>query len=184
MKRFVIGLLVLCAALPTMPASAESRRVAAGRTSFFAETPPLPISTLTGEWSGERKRKRVDIRGLHAAGDYTRFVARWTTPWSLPRNFPHVQGEASFKIVDGFGGTFDMGALVRHQVRGRSWSRWEGSPDEIDFEQGPSFFGASFAEGLIMSRRRSVRFDVKFVGRMEDIGGVDGFIDLMLRDPT
>ena len=126
---------------------------------------------------------QLELEGAHVVGDHTRFTARWTTPWSEPRKYPHVEGEASFEVADALGKTFSLGLMVRHRIEGGAWTSWRGSPRDLVFGQGAHLVPVAFAEGVRLSHPRRVRFDVRFVGRMDDPAAIHGYVDLMLRDP-
>jgi hypothetical protein len=178
-----IALLLVVSSITILSAPNSLSKPGEGRTSFHAETPPLPVTTTTGKWSGGGDAVRLRVDGLHLVGDHTSFVGRWTTPWSWPRKYPHLEGEAFFTMVAGEERSFTIGVLVRRQIRGRPWSKWEGSRDDILVREGPDSLEATVAEGVYLERPRRVRFDIKFLGRMEDVSAITGYIDLMLRDP-
>jgi hypothetical protein len=177
-RRLTLTVLAL-AALMTNPTPAS----AAGRTSFKAETPPLPRATMTGEWTSTGESARLRFEGAHVVGDHTTFDARWTTSWTNTRKSPYIVAEIGFESLDPVGEQVAIGFLVRHQSKNRGWSRWIGNERELESDQGPSIYGGSHAGGLLLSRPVRVRFQVKIIGRLDGPGTLTGDVQLFLKDP-
>ena len=173
MRAFAF-LVVFCSLL--IPQGAAQ---AAPDNPYWRTESNVPVDTISGEWTTSKDGDSVALTfaGHNVAGQQTKVVAGWLTPWLHAGSQMSDSGEID--LLETPVTSVAAAEMVRFQVKGESWSPW--FEHELQLSDGTVSVGGNLqwagTAGLFL-RSGKVRYEWRLVGELDGPAKVEGSVRL------